>query len=48
MPLHLISVAVWSLVIVSRERVMYVDLGGAQYKVKGTQKLNPHRSTADL
>ena len=46
--LHLISVTVRSLMVVSRERVMYVDLNRAQHMIRGAQELKPYRSTADL
>ena len=46
--LHLISVTVRSLMVVSGERVMYVDLERAQDMTKGARELKPYWSTADL
>ena len=46
--LHLISVTIRTLMVVSRERIMHIDLESAQYMMKGARELKPYRSTADL
>ena len=38
MLLYLISVTVWSLVVVSREGIMHIDLRRAQHMTRGIQK----------
>ena len=45
---HLIPVTVRPLMVISRERVVYVDLKRAQHTIGDAQEPKPYRSTADL